>query len=164
MPLQITETIEAKENFSSERIDYDKYEAETIEKLLTRVKECNRDKAKELIYHCINDNIIALDIFDIDDCFLDATEIEYLEFADIQTAESHLSKRGAIKDLLFVISSGQNDELTLSEVGDCLIRIESASGQKLESDKLIWSQIQKAPVGYLQMLVQFKVIQEPLQL
>ena len=92
MPLQITETIEAKENFSSERIDYDKYEAETIEKLLTRVKECNRDKAKELIYHCINDNIIALDIFDIDDCFSDATEIEYLEFVDIQTAEFHLDK------------------------------------------------------------------------
>ena len=155
MPLQITEAIEATENFSSERIDYDKYEAETIEKLLTRVKECNRDKAKELIYHCINDNIIALDIFDIDDCFSDATEIEYLEFADIQTAESHLSKRGAIKDLLFVISSGQNDELTLSEVGDCLIRIESASRQKLEPDKLIWSQAQESPVGYLQMLVQF---------
>ena len=72
--------------------DYDKYESETIEKLLTRVKECNRDKAKELIYHCINDNIITLDICDIDDCFSDAAEIEYLEFADIQTAESHLSK------------------------------------------------------------------------
>ncbi len=135
--------------------DYDKYEAETIEKLLTRVKECNRDKAKELIYHCINDNIITLDICDIDDCFLDAAEIEYLEFADIQTAESYLSKRGAIKDLLLVISSGQNDELTLPEVQDCLIRIESASGQKFEPDKLIWSQIQKDPVGYLHMLVQF---------
>ena len=40
--------------------DYDKYEAETIEKLLTCVKECNRDKAKELIYHCINDSIIHI--------------------------------------------------------------------------------------------------------
>ena len=135
--------------------DYDKYEAETIEKLLTRVKECNRDKAKELIYHCINDNIITLDVFDIDDCFSDAAEIEYLEFADILTAESYLSKRGAIKDLLLVISSGQNDELTLPEVQDCLIRIESASGQKFEPDKLIWSQAQESPVGYLQMLVQF---------
>ena len=155
MPLQIIESLTANEKLSSERIDYDKYEAETIEKLLTRVKGCNRDKAKELIYHCINDNIITLDIFYIDDCFSDATEIEYLEFADIQTAESHLSKRGAIKDLLFVISSGQNDELTLSEVKDCLIRIESASGQKLKPDKLIWSQAQESPVGYLQMLVQF---------
>ena len=135
--------------------DYDKYEAETIEKLLTRVKECNRDKAKELIYHCINDNLITLDICDIDDCFSDAAEIEYLEFADIQTAESHLSKRGAIKDLLLVISSGENDELTLLEVQDCLIRIESASGQRLEPDKLIWSQAQESPVGYLQLLVQF---------
>ena len=135
--------------------DYDKYEAETIEKLLTRVKECNRDKAKELIYHCINDNLITLDICDIDDCFSDAAEIEYLEFADIQAAESLLSKRGAIKDLLLVISSGENDELTLLEVQDCLIRIESASGQRLEPDKLIWSQAQESPVGYLQMLVQF---------
>ena len=135
--------------------DYDKYEAETIEKLLTRVKECNRDKAKELIYHCINDNLITLDICDIDHCFSDAAEIEYLEFADIQAAESHLSKRGAIKDQLLVISSGQNDELTLPEVQDCLIRIESASGQRLEPDKLIWSQTQESPVGYLQMLVQF---------
>ena len=135
--------------------DYDKYEAETIEKLLTRVKECNRDKAKELIYHCINDNLITLDICDIDDCFSDAAEIEYLEFADIQTAESHLSKHGAIKDLFLVISSGENDELRLPEVQDCLIRIESASGQRLEPDKLIWSQAQKSTVGYLQMLVQF---------
>ena len=135
--------------------DYDKYEAETIEKLLTRVKECNRDKAKELIYHCIYDNIITLDLLDIDDCFSDAAEIEYLEFADIQTAESLLSNRGAIKDLLLVISSGQNDELTLLEVQNCLIRIESASGQRFEPDKLIWSQAQESPVGYLQMLVQF---------
>ncbi len=139
----------------SENFDYEKYEAETIEKLLTRVKECNRDKAKELIYHCINDNIITLDIFDIDDCFSDAAEIEYLEFTDIQAAESLLSKRGAIKDLLLVISSGENDELTLLEVQNCLIRIESASGQRLEPDKLIWSQAQESPVGYLQMLVQF---------
>ena len=135
--------------------DYDKYEAETIDNLLIRIKECYRDKAKELIYHCINDNIITLDICDIDDCFSDAAEIEYLEFADIQAAESLLSKRGAIKDLLLVISSGENDELTLLEVQNCLIRIESASGQKLEPDKLIWSQAQESPAGYLQMLVQF---------
>ena len=135
--------------------DYDKYEAETIDNLLTRIKDDDRDKAKELIYHCINDNIITLDICDIDDCFSDAAEIEYLEFADIQTAESLLSKRGAIKDLLLVISSGENDELTLLEVQNCLIRIESASGQRLEPDKLIWSQAQESPVGYLQMLVQF---------
>lgn len=80
---------------------------------------------------------------------------ENLEFADIQTAESHLSNRGAIKDLLLVISSGQNDELIVSEVKDCLIRIESASEQKLKPDKLIWIQAQESPVGYLQMLVQF---------
>lgn len=139
----------------SENFDYDKYEAETIDNLLTRIKDDDRDKAKELIYHCINDNIITLDICDIDDCFSDAAEIEYLEFADIQQAEAVLSKRGAIKDLLLVISSGENDELTLLEVQNCLIRIESASGQRLEPDKLIWSQTQKSPAGYLQMLVQF---------
>ena len=139
----------------SENFDYDKYEAETIDNLLTRIKDDDRDKAKELIYNCINDNIITLDICDIDDCFSDAAEIEYLEFADIQQAEAVLSKRGAIKDLLLVISSGENDELTLLEVQNCLIRIESASGQRLEPDKLIWSQTQKSPAGYLQMLVQF---------
>ena len=80
---------------------------------------------------------------------------ENLEFADIQTAESYLSNPGAIKDLLLVISSGQNDELIVSEVKDCLIRIESASEQKLKPDKLIWIQAQESPVGYLQMLVQF---------
>lgn len=117
------------------------------------MKDCDRDNAKELIYHCINDSIIHIEICDIDNCFSDAAEIEYLEFNTVEEAESHLSKRGAIKDLLLVISS--NDELTLSEVQDCLIRIEFASGQKLEPDKFIWSQIQKAPVGYLHMLVQF---------
>lgn len=164
MPLQITETIAAKEKLSSERIDYDKYEAETIEKLLSRVKECDRDNAKELIYHCINDSIIHIEICDIDNCFSDAAEIEYLEFNTVEEAESHLSKRGPIKALLVVISAGKDDELTMLEVQNCLNRLEAACGQKLESDKLIWSQIQKAPVGYLHMLVQFKVIQEPLQL
>ncbi len=155
MPLQITETIAAKENFSSERIDYDKYEAETIEKLLTRVKECNRDKAKELIYHCINDSIIHIEICDIDNCFSDVAEIEYFEFNTVEEAEPLLSKRGPIKALLVVVLAGKDDELTMLEVQDCLIRIESASRQKLDPDKLIWSQIQKDPVGYLHMLVQF---------
>lgn len=164
MPLQITETIAAKENFSSERIDYDKYEAETIEKLLSRVKECDRDNAKELIYHCINDSIIHIEICDIDNCFSDAAEIEYFEFNTEEEAEPLLSKRGPIKALLVVISAGKDDELTMLEVQNCLNRLKAACGQKLESDKLIWSQIQKAPVGYLHMLVQFKVIQEPLQL
>ena len=135
--------------------DYDKYEAETIEKLLTRVKECNRDKAKELIYHCINDSIIHIEICDIDNCFSDAAEIEYFEFNTVEEAEPLLSKRGPIKALLVVVLAGKDDELTMLEVQDCLIRIESASGQKLDPDKLIWSQIQKDPVGYLHMLVQF---------
>lgn len=164
MPLQITETIAANEKLSSERIDYDKYEAETMEKLLSRVKECDRDNAKELIYHCINDSIIHIEICDIDNCFSDAAEIEYLEFNSVEDAEPLLSKRGPIKALLVVISAGKDDELTMLEVQDCLNCLEAACGQKLESDKLIWSQIQKAPVGYLHMLVQFKVIQEPLQL
>lgn len=135
--------------------DYDKYESETIEKLLTRVKECNRDKAKELIYHCINDSIIHIEICDIDDCFSDAAEIEYFEFNTVEEAEPLLSKRGPIKALLVVVLAGKDDELTMLEVQDYLIRIESASGQKSEPDKLIWSQIQKDPVGYLHMLVQF---------
>ena len=139
----------------SENFDYDKYEAETIDNLLGRIKDNDRDKAKELIYHCLNDNLITMDICDIDHCFSDAPEIEYLEFADIQQAETVLSKRDSIKGLLLVISSGENDELTLLEVQDFLLRIEAASGQKFESDRLIWSQIQKAPLGYLHMLVQF---------
>ena len=87
-----------------------------------------------------------------------------LEFNTVEEAEPLLSKRGPIKALLVVISAGKDDELTMLEVQNCLNRLEAACGQKLESDKLIWSQIQKAPVGYLHMLVQFKVIQEPLQL
>ena len=128
MPLQITETIAAKENFSSERIDYDKYEAETIEKLLSRVRECDRDNAKELIYHCINDSIIHIEICDIDNCFSDAAEIEYLEFNTVEEAEPLFSKRGPIKALLVVISAGKDDELTMLEVQNCLNRLEAACG------------------------------------
>ena len=72
MPLQITETIEAKENFSSERIDYDKYEAETIEKLLSRVKDCDRENAKILLDDCLNNGIIRLELCDVEDCFSSA--------------------------------------------------------------------------------------------
>ena len=134
---------------------YEEYEADTIEKLLSRVKACDRENAKTLINHCLNDSIVHLDICDIDHCFSEGGEIEYLEFNSIKEAEPLLSKRGAIKALMLVMASGQNDELTMLEVQDCLLRIEAACGQKPEPDKLIWSQIQKAPVGYLHMLVQF---------
>lgn len=155
MPLQITETIEAKENFSSERIDYDKYEAETIEKLLSRVKDCDRENAKILLDDCLNNGIIRLELCEVEDCFSSATEIEYLEFKGVEESESLLLKRGPIKTLLLVISSGKDEELTILEVQNCLKRIEAATGQKLEPEKMYWSMVQKAPTGFLRMLVQF---------
>ena len=92
MPLQITETIAANEKLSSERIDYDKYEAETMEKLLSRVKECDLDNAKELIYHCINDSIIHIEICEIDKCASDAAEIKYFEFNTVEETEKKKTK------------------------------------------------------------------------
>ena len=139
----------------SENFDYEKYEAETIEKLFLRVKECDRENTKVLLDDCLNNGIIQLELCDFDECFSEATEIEYMEFNTVEEAETFLSKRGRIKTLLLLISYGQEEELTMLEVADCLKRIETASGQKPEPEKIFWSQVQKAPARFIRMLVQF---------
>ena len=90
------------------------------------------------------------DIAEVSGIISEMTELEEVSLMPSE-AEPLLSKRGAIKALMLVMASGQNDELTMLEVQDCLLRIEAACGQKPEPDKLIWSQIQKAPVGYLRL-------------
>lgn len=155
MPEQITPPLTIKGNLPAERFDYDKFEAETIQKLLSRVKECDRENAKVLLEDCLNKGIIQLELCEVDDCFSDATEIEYMEFNTVQEAEPLLSKRGTIKALLVVISSGIDSELTMFEVQNSLKLIETASGQKLEPEKMFWSTVQKTPAGFMRMLVQF---------
>ena len=57
----------------SENFDYEKYEAETIEKLIFQVKECDRENTKVLLDDCLNNGIIQLELCDFDECFSEAT-------------------------------------------------------------------------------------------
>ena len=60
--------------------------------------------------------------------------------------------------MLVVISSGDDEEMTMQEVGNCIKSIENciekASGQKQEPDKMYWSMVQKEPAGCIRLLVQ----------
>ena len=141
------------------------YEGSIIEKLLSRVKDSDRQKARELLDDCLNNGLICLSLDDVEDCFFDAFEIEYLEFTSAQLAEQtaravspFIKINGKIKNMLVVISSGDDEEMTMQEVGNCIksieMGIEKASGQKQEPDKMYWSMVQKEPAGFIRLLVQ----------
>ena len=144
---------------------YNQDEKEITEKLLSRVKESDRQKARELLDDCLNNGLICLSLDDVEDCFFEASEIEYLEFTSAQLAEqtaradSPFNKiNGKIKNMLVVISSGDDEEMTMQEVGNCIKSIENciekATGQKQEPDKMYWSMVQKEPAGFIRLLVQ----------
>ena len=75
------------ENLKDDYCDYKEYERASLEKLLSRVKESDRQKARELLNDSLNNGIIRLSTGDIEDCFSEASEIEYLEFSFEQLAE-----------------------------------------------------------------------------
>ena len=74
------------ENLKDDYCDYKEYERASLEKLLSRVKESDRQKARELLNDSLNNGIIRLSTGDIEDCFSEASEIEYLEFSSEQLA------------------------------------------------------------------------------
>ena len=141
------------------------YESSIIEKLLSRVKEADRQKARELLNDSLNNGLIHLTVGDIEDCFFEVSEIEYLEFSSEQLAEQtaradspFIKINGKIKNMLVVISSEDDEEMTMQEVGNCIKSIErgieKASGQKQEPDKMYWSMVQKEPAGFIRLLIQ----------
>ena len=79
--------IEFVENLKDDYCDYKEYERASLEKLLSRVKESDRQKARELLNDSLNNGIIRLSTGDIEDCFSEASEIEYLEFSFEKLAE-----------------------------------------------------------------------------
>ncbi len=157
--------IEFAENLNDDNSDYKEYERVSLEELLSRVKEADRQKARELLDDCLNNGLICLSLDDVEDCFFESSEIEYLEFTSEQLAEQtaradspFIKINGKIKNMLVVISSGQDKELTMLEVSNCVKEIENciekATGQKQEPDKMYWSMVQKEPAGFIRLLVQ----------
>lgn len=151
------------ENLKDDYCDYKEYERASLEKLLSRVKESDRQKARELLNDSLNNGIIRLSTGDIEDCFSEASEIEYLEFSSEQLAEQtardvspFIKINGKIKNMLVVISSGDDEEMTMHEVGNCIKSlencIEKSTGQKQEPDKMYWSMVQKEPAGFIRLL------------
>ena len=157
--------IEFAENLNDDYCDYKEYERVTIEKLLSRVKEADRQKARELLDDSLNSGLVHLTVGYIEDCFFEASEIGYLEFTSAQLAEQtaradspFIKINGKIKNMLVVISTGDDEEMTMLEVSNCVKEIEnsieSATGQKTEPDKMNWSMVQKEPAGFIRLLVQ----------
>lgn len=143
------------------------YESSIIKKLLSRVKEADLQKVRELLNDSLNNGLIHLTVGDIEDCFFEVSEIEYLEFTSAQLAEQtaravspFIKINGKIKNMLLVISSGQDKELTMLEVGNCIKSIENciekATGQKQEPDKMYWSMVPKEPAGFVRLMFSFE--------
>lgn len=142
------------------------YESSIIEQLLSPVKEADRQKTRELLDDCLNNGLICLSLDDVEDCFFEASEIEYLEFSSEQLAEQtaradspFIKINGKIKNMLVVISSGDDEEMTMLEVGNCIKSIENciekATGQKQDPDKMYWSIVPKEPAGFVRLLLSF---------
>ena len=149
-------------------MDFDcanEYKSSIIEKILSKVKDSDRQKTIELLDDCLNNGLICLSLDDVEDCFFESSEIEYLEFTSEQLAEQtaradspFIKINGKIKNMLVVISSGDDEEMTMQEVGNCIKSIENciekATGQKQEPDKMYWSMVQKEPAGFIRLLFQ----------
>jgi len=149
-------------------VDFDcanEYKSSIIEKILSKVKDSDRQKTIELLDDCLNNGLICLSLDDVEDCFFESSEIEYLEFTSEQLAEQtaradspFIKINGKIKNMLVVISSGDDEEMTMQEVGNCIKSIENciekATGQKQEPDKMYWSMVQKEPAGFIRLLFQ----------
>lgn len=124
------------------------------EKLLSRVKENNREKVQNLLDDCLHHGDCRMDIYDVDYCLSGDNEIEYLEFNPKEEVKADFSIHGMIKGILVAISGGDNEELSLDEVVKYLKIVERVTGQRPATNgKMFWNSIHKAPAGLMRLLV-----------
>ena len=67
--------------------DYCKDVLEITKKILSKVKENNREKARVFLDDYLHNGPVHTSVYDLENCFSDKTEIEYLEFNSADEAE-----------------------------------------------------------------------------
>ncbi len=130
-------------------------EQERLKRFLQRINECNREKARELLFDYLNKGEVHTDIVDLECCFSKTDEIEYLEFNSKEEAAQYLSEHGKIKSMLIVISNASEDEMTMAEIADVINQIGGKDlFQNPDNYEMYFSTISKSHQNFIRMLVQ----------
>ena len=128
-------------------------EIKITEKLISKIKANDHEKAKCLLDECLHKGIVHLDIYDVEHCLSGENEIVYLEFNSIEEAVDYFSNRRKLNGLLVVISQ-DDDGIEMIELAEILNSISKAAG--LDDDAIMLHQeVSKSPAGALRLLLQF---------
>ena len=129
--------------------DYCKDVLEITKNILSKVKEDNREKARVFMDDYLHNGPVHTSVYDLEYCFSDTTEIEYLEFNSADEAEVYFSNKDKIQKLVIVISEG-DEELTMLEISNIIAKIKRQEPETLE---ILFNTVSKAPAGFLRMLI-----------
>ena len=128
-------------------------EIKITEKLISKIKANDHEKAKSLLDECLHKGIVHLDIYDVEHCLSGENEIVYLEFNSKEEAVGYFSNKGKLNGLLVVISQ-DDDGIEMIELAEILNSISKAAG--LDDDAIMLHQeVSKSPAGALRLLLQF---------
>ena len=128
-------------------------EQERIKKFLQRIKEDDREKARELLDVTLNQGVFDIDMVEVESCFSSVNEIEYFEFESTESAVDYFSKREKITNLLVLIYTGKED-IPFVEIGNILKVLENAAVKDFDKMELLYVPVIKTPKGFLRLLVQ----------
>ena len=118
-------------------------EIKITEKLISKIKANDHEKAKCLLDECLHKGIVHLDIYDVEHCLSGENEIVYLEFNSIEEAVDYFSNRRKLNGLLVVISQ-DDDGIEMIELAEILNSISKAAG--LDDDAIMLHQeVSKSP-------------------
>lgn len=128
------------------------------EKILSKITGDKQEKARDVL----NDYLygyIHTNVYDVENCFSDDAEIEYLEFDSAEEAGLSLGdkgEKGKIKALLIVISGKKGNELKTNELLEILNSLSQKTGLDFERSEMLYNVVSESPARFLRLLVQKK--------
>lgn len=128
------------------------------EKTLSKITGDKQEKARDVLNDYLYGNIHT-DVYDVENCFSDDAEIEYLEFDSAEEAGLSLGdkgEKGKIKALLIVISEKKGNELKMNELLEILKSLSQKTGLDFERPEMLYNVVSESPARFLRLLVQKK--------
>lgn len=128
------------------------------EKILSKITGDKQEKARDVLNDYLYGNIHT-DAYDLENCFSDDAEIEYLEFDSAEEAGISLGdegEKGKIKALLIVISEKKGNELKMNELLEILKSLSQKTGLNIERSEMLYNVVSESSARFLRLLVQKK--------
>lgn len=128
------------------------------EKILSKITGDKQEKARDVLNDYLYENIHT-DVYDVENCFSDDAEIEYLEFDSAEEAGLSLGDEGEkrkIKALLIVISEKKGNELKMNKLLEILNSLSQKTGLDIERPEMLYNVVSESPARFLRLLVQKK--------